>query len=380
VLFDRTPTTPMVPQADLFTVQTPAGDPPTTIRFWLSLPKLPPGSAAPIAILQHGFTQWRGEMTTLADNLAQAGWAAIAFDLDLHGARAVCTDDAQCNGGCSAGVCMGGFRNATDPLACALEPLSGDPLDCNPASSGNGFIDPADLFRTRSNGQQFVLDAAQAVRVLRATGAGSLGAQLPGAIDGGRIVYLGHSLGAMEGVLFNAVDPTPGVAVFNAAAGKDFDVLAAGSFAPLLDQYLASIGVQRGTPAYAQLDATATWVLDAVDPVVLARFVQRMPTTSYLTGKPNPSKPVLQQETGLDMVLPPPFQEALGLQLFGPMGLDANHHLQSRRTDGTFVSSYFPTATHGTLISAQPMSEGVPMRVQATTFIAAGGAVLPAAH
>jgi hypothetical protein len=328
-------------------------------------------------------------MVSLADNFAQAGIAAIAIDFDLHGARTICTDDTQCNSGtCNNGFCASGLRaepTSMDPLACSLELLSGDPTDCNPVASGNTFINPADLFRTRANGQQYVLDAAQLVRVLRAAGGRSLASQLaalPGGItiDGTRIGFLGHSLGGIGGALFAAVDAAPRVVVLNAAAAHNFDALAAGEFAPIVDRYLMMIGVRRGSAAYAQVVATARWVLDAVDPWSLARFVQRTPLTSYVTSAVNAPKPIVLQVPGLDTVLLPPFQEDLGLALFGPSGLDAMHHLQSRRNDGVFVSTYFPTATHGTLLSAQPMSEGVPMRVQAVTFTASGGAVLPPPH
>jgi len=391
VLFDRTPTVVAEPAGDLFAVHTPPGDPPTTIHFWLSLPQTPASPAgAPVVILQHGFTSWRGDLVTLADDFAQAGWAALAFDIDMHGARTVCSDDAQCNfGSCRAGACANGLRIqplSQNPLACSLQPLSGDPVaDCNPLASGNGFIDPSNLFRTRSNAQQYVLDAAQLVRVLRGTDGNGLVAQLgalpsPMAIDPTRIAFLGRSLGALGGVLFTAVDDGPRTVVLNAGAAHLFDAFAAGGFSSILDKYLASIGVQRNTPAYAQLDATARWILDPVDPWATARFVQRMPLRSYVTGVPNAVKAVIDQETGMDTVIPPPFQEALGMALFGTAGTDGMGHLQGQRSDGTFASTYFPLATHATIVSGQPASEGVPMRAQAITFIASGGAVLPASH
>jgi hypothetical protein len=82
----------------------------------------------------------------------------------------------------------------------------------------------------------------------------------------------------------------------------------------------------------------------------------------------------------MDATIPPPFQQALGLALFGPAGLDAQHHLLGRQTDGTAVSTWFPTAVHGTLTTGQPSAASVPMRAQAATFIGSGGAVLPPAE
>jgi hypothetical protein len=230
-----------------------------------------------------------------------------------------------------------------------------------------------------------VVDAAQLVRVLQSPSASGLVAQLaaePGAydVDSAQITFLGHSVGAIGGTLFLSVDPTPKAAVLNAGGAHNFDALASGAFAPVVDQYLASIGVMRGTPQFAQIDATARWVLDPVDPFSVARFVRRTPLTSYLTGIPNAPKPVILQTPGMDMVIPPPFQADLALALFGPSGLDAMGHVQSMQNDGTFVSTFFPDAVHATIISGQPLSEGVPMRIQAATFIATGGATLPTAQ
>jgi hypothetical protein len=363
IVFDR---------GDEFRVRVPPGDPPTVLRFWLSLPRVPASAAgAPVVILQHGLTSWRGDMVALADQFAAAGWAAIAIDMPLHGARTVCTADAQCDSGsCASGVCAAGLRPvplSQNPRACSLQPLSGDPLDCNPIASGNTFVNPADLFLTRANGQWYVLDAAQLVRVIRGS---SLNAQLATAgftLDSTRIAFLGYSLGAIGGTLWGAVDPAAQPVVLNAGGAHLFDALASGAFAPVVDQYLESIGVQRGTPAFAELAATARWVLDGIDPFSVGRRLGQ-------------SRPVILQETGMDTVLPPPFQEELGLTLFGPTGLDAMHHLLGRQNDGTVASTYFPAANHGTLLSGMPPEESVPMRTQAVTFITSGGATLPASH
>ncbi|HWE28121.1 MAG TPA: hypothetical protein VHB97_08975, partial [Polyangia bacterium] len=63
--------------------------------------------------------------------------------------------------------------------------------------------------------------------------------------------------------------------------------------------------------------------------------------------------------------------------IFGDAGLDAMHHAQGRRSsDGALVSTYFPTAQHGELLSSSPT--GVAMVTQALGFLTSFGALLPA--
>ncbi|MCU1280990.1 MAG: putative lipoprotein [bacterium] len=359
-----------------FTVAPPATAATTTIHFWLALPNAT--GAVPIAIVQHGLGSWRGDVLPLADALAQQGWASIAFDIDFHGARSKCTADNQClSGACNlaTGACPGGFvptPASSDTLACDLAAVTADTNDCRPTISGQNYVNPSNLFTGRSNGQQYIVDAAQLVRILGdATNANGLAAKLAGqtipvtpTIDVAKLGFLGQSLGAIDGALFVAAAPEPRVGVLNVGGGHLFDLLSASpAFMPLIDQFLASIGVARGTAAYAQLAATAAWVLDPADPWSVAPSLR--------------PKPVIVQEAGMDMVILPPFEEALAQAIFGASGLDAAHHAQGRQSsNGALVSTYFPTAAHGELLSGSPV--GVAMVTQAIGFLASFGALLPA--
>jgi hypothetical protein len=394
VTFARQVEVPMLPQADRFSVILPPTSPTVTIKFWLAVPKTPPGIASvPVSIVQHGLTSWRGNVLLLADNLAQAGWASVAFDIDFHGSRSHCTADSQCRGGAAGscdlttGACANGFvpkSPSDDPLVCVLAPLSGDPNDCNPLISGQGALDAHDLFATRSNAQQFVVDAAQLVRVLTdALNPAGLHAQLAAAgvtppLDAARIGFVGHSLGALGGAVFLAIAAEPRVGVLNAGGGHPFEILANGAFHSIVDQSLQAAGIMRGTPQYAQLVATARWVIDPVDPFSVGPNIVRRPALSYVTGVRNSPKPVIVQETGMDVVVPPQYQEALAFAVFGPSGLDAMHHALGRTTGGSLVSTYFATGVHGTFLTLQPMDVGISMRTQAFSFLATFGAVLPA--
>jgi pimeloyl-ACP methyl ester carboxylesterase len=382
--------TPTVPQADVFSV-TPAASLPVTIHYWLTIPKTTPGAAAPIVIAQHGLTSWRGDVFTLGEDFAKNGGAAtIAFDLDFHGARTRCSSDDQCLGGAGScdtttGACQGGFKpqpTADNPFSCVLAAFSGDnAADCKPAASGNGVLDPSNLFGGRIGGYQYVVDAAQLERVLAATGGNSLQQQLATAavtpaLDPTHVRFIGQSLGGIDGTVFLATDPGPGDGnVLSVAGGHLFELLADGAFKDVIDQFLMAQNIMRGTPAYAQLVATARWVLDPVDPWSVARMINRAPSFSYVTGTPNAPKLTIVQEAGMDTVIPPQYEAAVSSQLWWPMGVDAAGHAQGKRADGTFVSTYFPDATHGTLLSAMPSAA---MRTQAVTYVLSAGAALPA--
>lgn len=389
VTFTRMPSAaqPTVPQADVFTV-TPAAVLPATIHYWLTIPKAAPGpGGAPIVVAQHGITSWRGDLFSLGEDFAKGGAATIAFDLDFHGTRTRCSSDDQCLGSCNTttGVCQGGFKpqpTTDNPFACVLAAFSGDTgTDCKPAASGNGVLDPTNLFGGRITGYQYVVDAAQLERVLTATGDNTLQQQLIAAsitpaIDPTRIRFIGQSLGGIEAAVFLATDPRPGDGnVLNVTGGHLFEVLADGAFKGVIDQFLMAQNIMRGTAQYAQLVATARWVLDPVDPWSVARMINRAPSFSYITGTPNAPKLAIVQEAGMDTVIPPQYQAAVSSQLYFPNGVDQAGHAQGKRADGTFVSTFFPDANHGTLVSAEPSPA---MRVQAVTYVLSAGTQLPA--
>ena len=359
-----------------FTVEPPTPAIPITIKFWLALPNV--AGPVPVAFVQHGLTSWRGDVLPLADPLAQQGWASVGFDIAFHGARSACIADTDCaSGTCdkTTGVCSGGFiptPTSSDALACDLAAVSGDPSDCRPTISGQGYISPSNLFTGRSNGGQYIVDAAQLLRVLSdTTNASGLAKTLAGEavpvtplLDPTKLGFLGQSLGAINGSLYVSAAPEPKVAVLNVGGGHIFDILSTSpAFSPLIDQYLTSIGVMRGTAAYAQVNATADWVLDPADPWSVAPSLR--------------DKPVIVQEAGMDMVILPEFEAALAHAIFGADGLDAAGHAQGRQSsNGALVSTYFPMASHSELL--KPTATGISMVTQAVGFLVSLGALLPA--
>jgi hypothetical protein len=379
----RTPTMPGVPQADRFAVVASPTPAPEPVRFWMSIPRTSGGGPLPVVILQHGLNSWRGAMVGLADAFAAAGFAAIAIDIPLHGARSRCTADAQCSGGCdvSSGMCRGEMLpmpTAQDPLACSLQPLSGDAADCRPMASGAAFIDPRNLFRTRANGEQYVVDAVQLLRVLGdANNPAGLQATLssgggsPIRIDTERVTFLGISLGGIAGTVLFAASPAPRLGVFNATGGRLFDILTTGDLRAAIEPFLMSSGITPGTPAFFQLRTTATWILDLVDPFAIGQLIVRRPLAS---GVP---KRVILQTPGRDTVIPPPFQSALARELFGPAGLDAMGNPVGQNNAGDRVSTFFPDGEHATLLTGRPPATAASMRRQAFELITSAGERLP---
>ncbi len=343
-----------------FTVVPPAGAPATTIRFWLALPSAT--GPVPLAFVQHGLGSWRGDVLPLADALAQQGWASVGFDINFHGSRSLCV---------AAGNCVP-TPTSSDPLACDLMAVSHDASDCKPTTSGDGYVDPSNLFTGRTNGQQYIVDAGQLVRVVSdATNmsglAVTLSKEMPAAIvptlDVTKLGFLGQSLGAINGAVFLSAAPEPKVGVLNVGGGHIFDILSTSpTLSGPIDQFLMSLGIMRGTAAYAKLDATADWVLDAADPWSVAPTLR--------------STPVIVQEAGMDMVILPQFEAALSQSIFGPNGVDAAGHAQApQSSNGAFVSTYFPTASHTELLL--PTMAGTDMVMQALGFLTSFGAVVP---
>jgi dienelactone hydrolase len=367
IQFTRTPSMPEMLQADRFRVAPPPSATPMAIPFWLSLPKKPASPAgAPVVILQHGLGGWRGDMVIFADAFAKLGWAAIAFDSPVHGARALCMSDDQCMGGCDQTThqCNGGFvamPQTMDPLACSLEPISGSALDCNPVASGAALVGP-NLFLTRSIGQQYVLDAAQMVRVISDAG-------LPG-IDHSRIAFLGVSLGAIGGTLLQAVSPQPATSVLVVGGGHLFEIFSQGSLSTLLVPLLMAQNITPGTPQFAQLQATADWILDAADPFSLGPVVFQRPV---LPAAAVAQKHLILQVAGMDTTIPTRFQIDLQRQLFGDAGLDEAGHPLGRLAGGATFSTFFADATHGTFQNGMPEMTAAAMRAQALTFIVSSG-------
>ncbi|MFL5321803.1 MAG: hypothetical protein ACJ790_19225, partial [Myxococcaceae bacterium] len=215
------------------------------------------------------------------DNTSAVTAATYGFCVPRAGARATaCANDVVCNAA-SKGRCLSdGFCEDAD---FSRDPATGAPAVQNPTTgaystiSGWNIINTTNLFATRDNFRQQVIDLAQFARVIAATGTGSLNATLTGApnsapasLDATKLNYAGISLGGILGTLYVAAAPEIHRAVLNVAGGDPTNILLTSpAFAAQRAGFLATLagqGINVGTPAFDQFVYFAHTILDPADP------------------------------------------------------------------------------------------------------------------
>ncbi len=144
----------------------------------------------------------------------------------------------------------------------------------DPCVSGQNILNLTNLFATRDNFRQDVIDLAQLSRVIQATGPGSLNVLLGAqALDPTHINYVGQSLGGILGGLYTQVAPEIQNVVLN-VPGADLPtiLLTSPAFAAAANQFLATLAAQNppitpGTPAFDDFIGISKWILDPADPI-----------------------------------------------------------------------------------------------------------------
>ncbi|MBI3184322.1 MAG: hypothetical protein HYZ28_19485 [Myxococcales bacterium] len=300
------------------TISTPPPAVTRRVPFMLTLPSAAaPSGGYPVAIWGHGLGSHHKTMLGMADALAAAGHALIAADVVFHGERSIChgaaavlgtgaTDDNACanpttqkcdvaTGRCVGRTAMGMVCNPTGTppgdLACAAMGEGACVSDgaggyaCEggdflrnaqgaPVISGWNFLNTANLFATRDNFRQQVVDLAQLTRVIAGTSGTGLSALLvadgQGALDATQVDYAGQSLGGILGTLFTAASPTIRRSTLNVPGGDPAGILlTAPAFAAQRQAFigtLAAQGITEGTPAFDNFIGIARWILDPADP------------------------------------------------------------------------------------------------------------------
>ena len=132
-------------------------------------------------------------MLGIADAMAQAGYAVVAIDMPMHGVNS------------SSPFYQSGHERTFD-LDLVTQDASGNITAAVPDSvtdsSGSHFINLTNLLNTRDNVRQAVADLFALTAAIPSINPGS------GAIfDGSNIRFVGHSLGAMVGTVFLALEP-----------------------------------------------------------------------------------------------------------------------------------------------------------------------------
>jgi pimeloyl-ACP methyl ester carboxylesterase len=214
-------------------------------------------------IFQHGITSNRTVMLAVADTLAQAGFATVAIDMPLHG---VDSNSPLYQAGKERTfdvdyVTQDGSGNITAQVP-----------DSVVDSSGRHFINLSNLLVTRDNVRQAVADLFALTAAIPAIDVDGGGPDL----DGDNIFFVGHSLGAMVGTTFLALEPKVKDAVL-AFGGASYAKILDGSaaFSPSIVAGLAAgtggtvdknaTGAARA--AYESFMGVAQIAVDTADPV-----------------------------------------------------------------------------------------------------------------
>ncbi len=393
------------------------------VDFVMSVPASPaPAGGYPTTIFGHGFTRSRNDLLPVANALAAAGQVAISSDAVRHGERTSCTgsaaatkqptDDAacanpqqqRCNGDPVLGLCISnndGIRNACAPgpagdafctlngqgrcapdLKCQAADLARD-TSGRPAISGWNILSLTNFFGTRDNFRQQVIDLSQLARVVKSAGPAGLSGQTAVAVNGGRINYLGQSLGGILGTLFNAVSPDTTHVVLNVPGGAlPQIILNAPSFSEQKATLLATLaagGIQPGTPQFDQFIGIVQWILDPADPANMAyRLTHGVDVAGTMT--PNGNRKAFIQFVEGDQTVPNIANLALVRAAAGPtfatsppsFGCAAPLfcYMFTEIGDGFDANSLPPETRHGFLLRNTVIT--VKGQTQVATFLASG--------
>jgi len=317
----------------------------------------------PVVIFQHGITSNRTSLLGIADKLAEAGFAAVAIDMPLHGVN---SDSA--------------FYRANEERTFDLDLVAQDPItgDIIPPAGGDGITDTSgrhyinlqNMLNTRDNVRQSITDLfalRAAIPALDADGGGT-------DLDTGNVYFLGHSLGAIVGTAFVALEGGNSVkdAVF-AFGGTSVVKILDGSSAisPAIVAGLAANNVVKGSADYEAFMSAFQTVVDSADPVNYAT------TFEIVGGNGSPSDLVVPNRVPDDNdtsgTVPAPLagtEPQLAL-----MGLNTVSTNQTG-TDLKLVTK-FVSGDHSSLLSAAPdAAVTAEMQAQAVSFFVSEGDAL----
>jgi len=225
-----------------------------TVPLLLSIPNgntihTKPGAGWPVVIFQHGITSDRTAMLAIADALANAGIAAAAIDMPLHGLTTV--------GGLNSG-----FERTFD-LDLVNNTTGAPGPDTITDTSGKHYINLSNLAVTRDNVRQSTADLFALFDSLSTMDYDTGGADF----DTANVYFIGHSFGAMVGIPFLALEPGVKDAVLGMPGSGIAKLLdGSASFGPVISAGLAASGVVKGTADFESFMGAAQTLVDSGDP------------------------------------------------------------------------------------------------------------------
>jgi len=220
-----------------------------------------PGTGWPVVIYQHGITTNRATMLAVADAFAAACMAVVAIDMPMHGLTGNETNGTEEFKDVPVAERTFDLDLVTQDVSGSITaPESDGVID----GSGTHFINLTNLLNTRDNVRQAVSDLFVLVDAIE-EGAVTDGSNT---MDADKIYFIGHSLGAMVGTVFTAIEPNVKSAAF-AFGGASLAKILDGSatFGPTIAAGLEAVGVIKGTADYESFMGAAQTVIDSGDPV-----------------------------------------------------------------------------------------------------------------
>ena len=247
---------------------TPVATTTEVIPMMVSIPKAigacasgMPGSGWPVVIYQHGITTNRATLLAVADALAGACIAAVAIDLPMHGITGNETNGTELFKDTVNGERTFDLDLVTQDENGSITAQSPDDII---DSSGRHFINLSNLLNSRDNVRQAVSDLFTLAHAID-SGAITDGSNT---FNANSIYFLGHSLGAIVGTPFIALESNVTDSAF-AFGGTGIAKILDGSatFGPEIAAGLeAAAGVVKGTPDFESFLGAAQTVVDSGDP------------------------------------------------------------------------------------------------------------------
>ncbi len=230
-----------------------------TIPVLATIPKnlTMPENGWPVVIFQHGITQNRTNLLAISEAFANAGYAAVAIDLPLHG-----IDDNT-----------SALYLSTLERTFNLDLVNNTTMAPGPDgiidTSGTHYINLASLLTSRDNMRQTTSDL-----IALKNSFGTVVATDGTKFDSSRVAFVGHSLGTMAPFGFFAnVNDLESVTLAMPGGGIAELLNNSAAFGPIIEAGLASKGVIKGTDAYSAFILATQTILDDADPINYAMLV-----------------------------------------------------------------------------------------------------------
>jgi pimeloyl-ACP methyl ester carboxylesterase len=372
--------------SDQFVIPATATDVPITaprstgqINFHVWMPKTQkPATGYPVVIVGHGFGDDSfGVSSAIAGTLAQSGFATVSINAFGHGFGPNSKVSLTDKGGSVTDILTGGRGQSLSPGGVY--------------GAFDGCILPG-IFGARDCLRQTTVDLMQLVRAI------SLGLDMDGDtipdLDGNRIYYVGHSLGAIYGTILSAVEPKILASALNSGGGSLANITATTQSLHALGIFilggrspsLLNKGfdydpgdVLRYQPALAEtvpgaiaiqdFFEMAEWYGASGDGIAFAPHLR----SSTLPGVP--IKPVLFQYGLGDPVVPNPAQTALARAANMRESTRFLRYDLARAAVPQLPSS--PHAAIANIDSAAELTLALAIQQQIAGFLAFGGKTIP---